>query len=85
MLASKSLLIILPQIALSGALVPKDQTTGLAQILTHAVWTSFDLSALQNVFTGQNPAILDLAIPAGIAFLIYIIALIALETMKKAK
>ncbi|MBP5248345.1 MAG: ATP-binding cassette domain-containing protein [Fibrobacter sp.] len=78
-------LIILPQIALSGALVPKDQTTGLAQILTHAVWTSFDLSALQNVFTGQNPAILDLAIPAGIAFLIYIIALIALETMKKAK
>ncbi len=78
-------LIILPQIALSGALVPKDQTTGLAQILINAVWTSFDLSALQNVFTGLEPALLDMIIPTGIAFLIYIIAILALETMKKAK
>lgn len=78
-------LIILPQIALSGALVPKDQVTSFAQILSNAIWTSYNQSSLQNVFTGLEPALLDWCIPLGIAFIIYIVVIFALETMKKAK
>lgn len=78
-------LIILPQIALSGALVSKDQMTPLAQILSNAVWTSFDQSALQSVFTGLEPTLFDIVLPTGIACIIYIMTVFALETMKKAK
>ena len=78
-------LIILPQIALSGALVPKDQTSVVAQYLSQAIWTSYDQSAMQSIFTGQTPDVIDLIVPTTIAFLIYIVSILALETMKKAK
>ena len=78
-------LIILPQIALSGALVPKDQTSVVAQYLSQAIWTSYDQSAMQSIFTGQTPDVIDLIVPTAIAFLIYIVSILALETMKKAK
>ena len=78
-------LIILPQIALSGALVPKDKMTELANRLSRAVWTSYDQSALQNVFTGADANISDWTLPLLIAFLIYIVSIIALKKMKKPK
>lgn len=78
-------LIILPQIALSGALVPTDKTTPIAQFLSKFIWTSYDQSALQNVFTGRHPAVSNWIFSALLAFLIYIVSIIALETRKKAK
>ncbi len=78
-------LVILPQIALSGALVPFDQTSSIAQFLSHLIWTSYNQSALKALFTGLNPEHFDIFIPAGIALLIYIISILALKIMKNAK
>lgn len=78
-------LIILPQIALSGALVPFDSTTPAARILSKCIWTSYNQSALQDVFTGQVPAVSDWICPAAIAILIYIVTVISQELMKRAK
>lgn len=78
-------LIILPQIALSGALVPKDQMTEIAQKLSLAVWTLYNQSAMQDVFTDTNIHPSDWTLPILIAFLIYIVSIIALKHMKKTK
>lgn len=78
-------LIILPQIALSGVLVPTDQTTAVAQFLSKIVWTSYDQSALQSLFTGSPFGAKDLWVPLLIGALIYIISTFALYLMKKAK
>lgn len=78
-------LVILPQIALSGALVPADKTTPIAQFLSKFIWTSYDQSALQSIFTGRHPTISNWIFSALLAFLIYIVSIIALETRKKAK
>lgn len=78
-------LVILPQIALSGALVPKDQMTEIAQKLSLAVWTLYDQSAMQDVFMGVEVPPFDWTLPTFIAILIYIVSIIALKQMKKAK
>lgn len=78
-------LVIIPQVALSGALVSVDQMAIIAKALSKIVWTSYDQSALQSVFTGISPAISDLMLPLLIAFIIYIISFLALEKMKNAK
>lgn len=78
-------LIILPQIALSGVLVPTDQTTAVAQFLSKIVWTSYNQTALQSLFTGASFAWQDLSIPFLIGTLIYIISTFALLRMKNAK
>ncbi len=78
-------LVILPQIALSGALVPKDQMTEIARKVSCAVWTLYDQSAMQDVFMGLKVHPLDWARSTFIAILIYIVSIIALKQMKKAK
>lgn len=78
-------LVILPQIALSGALVPKDQMTEIAQKISLAIWTLYDQSAMQNVFMGMDVRLSDWTLPIFIAILIYIVSIIALKQMKKAK
>ena len=78
-------LVILPQIALSGALVPKDQMAFFAQRLSDIVWTSYNQTSMQNVFTGVEPGVFNWIIPALVAFLIYIVSIIALKHMKKTK
>ena len=78
-------MVILPQIALSGALVPKDQMTEIAQKLSLAVWTLYDQSAMQDVFMGVEVHPFDWTLPTLIAILIYIVSIIALKQMKKAK
>lgn len=78
-------LVILPQIALSGALVPKDQMTDIAQKIALAIWTLYDQSAMQDVFMGMEVRLSDWALPIVIAILIYIVSIIALKHMKTAK
>lgn len=78
-------LVILPQIALSGALVPKDQMTEIAQKISLAIWTLYDQSAMQDVFMGMDARLSDWTLPIFIAILIYIVSIIALKHMKKAK
>lgn len=78
-------LVILPQIALSGALVPKDQMTDIAQKISLAIWTLYDQSAMQDVFMGMEVRLSDWALPIVIAILIYIVSIIALKHMKTAK
>lgn len=78
-------LLIIPQVALAGALVPIDQMGAIGQMISRVIWSKYNQSALQNLFTGNNAALFDILIPLGIALVFYIITLHLLHQLKKAK
>jgi hypothetical protein len=78
-------LLIIPQVALAGALVPIDQMGAIGQMISRVIWSKYNQSALQNLFTGNNAALFDILIPLGIALVFYIITLHLLYQLKKAK
>jgi len=54
-------------------------------MISRVIWSKYNQSALQNLFTGNNAALFDILIPLGIALVFYIIALHLLHQLKKAK
>ncbi|MFA6622672.1 MAG: ATP-binding cassette domain-containing protein [Fibrobacteraceae bacterium] len=78
-------ILIIPQIALAGALVPVDEMDGIARIISYAIPARYTQTALQNLFTGTPAGISDILLPLGIAAIFYIVTFITLHQMKKAK
>lgn len=66
-------LLLIPQVMFAGALVPLDQMSTAGQWISNALWCSWSQSALQDIFTENPLASLDLAIPALTGFGIVIL------------
>lgn len=76
-------LLIIPQVALAGALAPLDQMSLLGKRLSQGLWSSHTQTLLQNLLTAQPMAITSFAIPAGIATGIFIIDGYLLARLRK--
>ncbi|MCF0215843.1 MAG: ATP-binding cassette domain-containing protein [Fibrobacteraceae bacterium] len=78
-------LLIIPQVALAGALVPLDQMQPIGNALSTLIWSRYNQSSLLNLFL-QNPDSPSNTIWAlALASTFYIITAIILYGFKKAK
>lgn len=78
-------LVIIPQIALAGALVPVDQMQTVARILSYAIWSRYNQSSLQNALLHQEDNVLNMPLAFVIALSFYIVTAIILYKSRKAK
>lgn len=78
-------LLIIPQVALTGALVPLDQMQSIGRAISSVIWSRYNQNALQNLFTSTPNSFFNIIIPLIIAILIYIITLFMLYKLKKSK
>lgn len=78
-------LLIIPQVALTGALVPLDQMKLVGRAISTVIWSRYNQSALQNLFTLSPNSLFNIIIPLILAILIYIITLSVLYKLKKSK
>ena len=78
-------LLIIPQVALTGALVPLDQMKLVGRAISTVIWSRYNQSALQNLFTLTPNSLFNIIIPLILAILIYIITLSVLYKLKKSK
>lgn len=78
-------LLIIPQVALAGALVPVDQMRAIGRFASSIIAAKYNLEALKSMFIGKIPSCLELIIPVIISVLFYIVALRTLKRFGKAK
>ena len=76
-------MLIIPQVALAGALAPLDQMGPVARTLAEAVWSSHTQKMLQNLFTGNILLPPAFILPVGIALAIFIIDRFILARLRK--
>ena len=78
-------LLIIPQVALAGALVPLDQMQQIGRALSAIIWSRYNQASLLNVFLERKDDILNIVAPLALAAGFYIIAILILTYSKRAK
>ena len=78
-------LLIIPQVALAGALVPLDQMQQVGRALSAIIWSRYNQASLLNVFLERKDDILNIIAPLALAAGFYIIAILILTYSKRAK
>ena len=78
-------LLIIPQVALAGALVPLDQMLPLGRTLSYIIWSRYNQANLLNLFLERNDPIENIISALGLAVCFYIVVAIKLNFSKKAK
>lgn len=78
-------LLIIPQVALAGALVPIDQMRPIGRAASTFIASKFNLEALKALFLNENLTCSDIAFPLLLTFIFYIVALRTLHSLGKAK
>lgn len=78
-------LLIIPQVALTGILAPIDQMRPFGRELSSLIWSRYIQSALQNLFIEIPVRFQELLVPLIQGFLFYILTLLILLKLKKAK
>lgn len=78
-------LIIIPQVALAGALVPLDQMLPIGRFLSNIIWSRYNQANLLNLFLEKNDPIINVVSALAIAVCFYIVIAIKLNCSKKAK
>ena len=78
-------LLIIPQVALAGALVPLDQMQQVGRALSAIIWSRYNQASLLNVFLERKDDILNIVAPLALAAGFYIIAILILTYSKRAK
>ena len=78
-------LLIIPQVALAGALVPLDQMQQIGRALSAIIWSRYNQTSLLNVFLERKDDILNIVAPLALAAGFYIIAILILTYSKRAK
>jgi ABC transport system ATP-binding/permease protein len=76
-------LLLIPQLALAGALAPLDQMTLAGASMARAVWSSHTQALLQDLFTGGTLDYTSCVIPVGTALGIFIIDGYLLARLRK--
>ncbi|MBO7384657.1 MAG: ATP-binding cassette domain-containing protein [Fibrobacter sp.] len=78
-------LLIIPQVALAGALVPLDQMLPVGKALSTVIWSRYNHNSLLNLFLERPDDIYNKPSAAALALGFYIITAIILYRSKKAK
>lgn len=78
-------LLIIPQVALAGALVPLDQMLPVGRALSTVIWSRYNQSSLLNLFLEREDPLINTIAALAIAIGCYIVMVIKLYTSKKAK
>lgn len=78
-------LLIIPQVALAGALVPLDQMQAIGKALSTIIWSRYNQSSLLNLFLERSDDIYNKPSALALALGFYIITAIILYRSKKAK
>lgn len=78
-------LLIIPQVALAGALVPLDQMLPVGRALSTVIWSRYNQSSLLNLFLEREDPLINTVTALAIAIGCYIVMAIKLYRSKKAK
>ena len=78
-------LLIIPQVALAGALVPLDQMQPIGRALSSIVWSRYNQASLLNILLERKDDVLNTAMPLAIALGFYIVTAILLHRLKKPR
>ena len=78
-------LLIIPQVALAGALVPFDQMQHIGKWLSTIVWSRYNQSSLLNIFLERPDNIRNPISALSLTLIFCIITAIILHSSKKAK
>lgn len=78
-------LIIIPQVALAGALVPLDQMLPVGRAISYVIWSRYNQTNLLNLLLERNDPIINIVSALGITLCFYIVIAIKLNCSKKAK
>lgn len=78
-------LLIIPQVALAGALVPLDQMQPIGRTLSSIVWSRYNQASLLNILLERKDDVLNTAMPLAIALGFYIVTAILLHKLKNPR
>ena len=78
-------LLIIPQVALAGALVPLDQMQPIGRVLSSIVWSRYNQASLLNILLERKDDILNAVLALAIALGFYIVTAILLHRLKKPR
>ena len=78
-------LLIIPQVALAGALVPLDQMQPIGRALSSIVWSRYNQSSLLNILLERKDDTLNTILALAIALGFYIVTVILLKRLKKPR
>lgn len=78
-------LLIIPQVALAGALVPLDQMQTVGKALSTIIWSRYNQSSLLNLLLDRPDDYLNKVWAMALALGFYIITVIILHRLRKAK
>lgn len=78
-------LLIIPQVALAGALVPLDQMQSVGKALSYVIWSRYNQETLLNLFLERPDDVMNKPSAIALALGFYIITAIVLHWSKKAK
>lgn len=78
-------LLIIPQVALAGALVPFDQMQSIGKTLSYVVWSKYNQSSLLNLFLEREDSLYNFVGAISLSFIFYIVTIFILYRSKQAK
>ncbi len=78
-------LLIIPQVALSGALIPIDQMTSIGRFFSYLMPVHYNWNALKNLFLNESVPLETGVVPILLTFLFYIITGFVLHHRKREK
>lgn len=78
-------LLIIPQVALAGALVPLDQMLPIGRALSTVIWSRYNQNNLLNLFLERTDPISNTIAALAITLCFYIVVAIKLNCSKKAR
>lgn len=78
-------LLIIPQVALAGALVPLDQMQALGRALSTVIWSRYNQNSLLNLLLERQDPVVNIVAAIAIAVGFYIVMAIKLFRSKNAK
>ena len=78
-------LLIIPQVALAGALVPLDQMQPIGRALSSVIWSRYNQASLLNILLERKDDIFNSIFAIAIALAFYIVTVILLHKLKKPR
>ncbi len=78
-------LLIIPQVALAGALVPLDQMLPVGRVLSNIIWSRYNQNSLLNLFLDRQDPMENILAALAIALGFYIVMVIKIHCSTKAK
>ena len=78
-------LLIIPQVALAGALVPLDQMQPIGRALSSIIWSRYNQASLLNILLERKDDVFNAIFALAIALAFYIVTVILLHKLKKPR